>query len=43
VKQASNGLVIDGGCGSFKPIKRNETVVISRMRIGAVREKNLAA
>jgi hypothetical protein len=40
VKQASNSLAIDGWCRPLNPIKRSEPVVISGIRISAVREKN---
>src|SRR5215470_13115143 len=40
-QQAANGVAIDGWCGALNPIEWNETVVISRIRIGAMREQNL--
>src|SRR4029077_13647984 len=40
-QQTSNGLAIDGACGPLDPIKRTKAVVISCIRIGAVREQNL--
>jgi hypothetical protein len=36
-----NSLAIDGWCSPLDPIKRSEAVVISRIRIGAVREQNV--